>query len=210
MSLRCRPAWMIVALGLTVAACGASEPDRIGLRTPGAKTGHVPAAPLATPAPTATATPEPKRVTRAEERVIRGWSDALRHGRVAAASRYFSVPSAVSNLGPGWMLLETQSDVETFNAGLPCGAKLLETRRSDQQGFVVGIFRLTERPGRGTCGTGTGAKAAVAFSIQRRHITRWVRADSEVAKPTPAPTATATPAEPTPTATASPDSPDSA
>ena len=74
-------------------------------------------------------------------------------------------------------------------------------RRSAEPKFVVGIFRLTERPGGGDCGTGTGSLAAVAFRIYRGHITSWIRADSELATPTPTPkagpSATPTPEEAT-------------
>ena len=176
--------WAIPVLAaLAIAACGGEEPDRFSLRTPGS--------PPAAPVPTASAapTPTPKPVTRAERRVIRGWADALRRGHVEAASRYFSVPAEVSNVAPGWLTLKTEKQVEAFNAGLPCGAKLLETRRSLEPTFVIAVFRLTERPGRGKCGTGAGNKAAVAFQIKREHITRWVRADGAIATPTPAPTA---------------------
>ena len=41
---------------------------------------------------------------------------------------------------------------------------------------MVGVFELTERPG-GDCGTGTGARAAVAFLIDDDHIAGWIRAD---------------------------------
>ncbi len=182
-----RVRWALPLLGLALAACGASaEPDRFDLRTPGAETG----APLTpTPEPTATprakATPEPPGVTRAERRIVRGWSDALRKGNVAAASRYFSVPALAVNPDPAF--LATASDVQAFNRGLPCGAKLVKLRRSVEPMFVVGIFRLTERPGAGECGTGAGNLAAVAFRIYRGHITSWIRADSELATPTPTP-----------------------
>src|SRR4051794_5018140 len=150
--MRFRPAWAIVALGLAFAACGAAaEPDRMDLRTPGAH----PGAPLAaTPIPTRppTATPEAKRkpVTRIEKRVIRAWSDELRHGRVTAAARYFAVPSLVVNDSPTASILRSRNAVKAFNRGLPCGAKLIRTRRGTDR-FVVGVFRLTERPGAGSC-----------------------------------------------------------
>src|SRR4051794_27295445 len=206
MRIRCRPSWALVALGLTMAACGTAEPDRFSLRTPGANTGDPNVRPLPTttpapsPTPTPTATPKKakrKPVSPAEKRVIKGWSDSLRRGRVAAAARYFSVPSLVSNSTPGWLVLDSSADVRNFNRTLPCGlgldgpaavgnstrprrggAKLPRPRRSSVARFVVGIFRLTERPGAGHCGTGTGNKVAVAFMIRKRHIKRWVRDDS--------------------------------
>jgi hypothetical protein len=193
-----------VALGLTFAACGAAAgPNRLDLKTPGVDTG----APLAaTPVPTVkpdvtpAATPGNirKPVTRSEKRIIRAWADDLRHGRVGAASRYFAIPSLVSNATPSPAILRSRGDVEQFNRELPCGAKLIRTRRG-AEGFVVGIFRLTERPGAGECGTGTGQVAAVAFLIEDGHIASWVRLADDAAAPDPAPT---------PTPTASPEPPE--
>jgi hypothetical protein len=188
------PALLCVA----VAACGASKPDRFDLRTPGAHTGAAPAAtlppvPTAAPTPKATPTPKPKlaAVTRDEKRVIRGWSNALRHGRVNAASRYFSIPSVVFNGVQAF--LTSRRAVVTFNRALPCGAKLLGVRRGTQHA-VVGTFRLTRRPG-ADCGTGVGSLAAVAFLVRHHLIIEWLRADDQVdpaiaAKASPTPTAT--------------------
>ena len=188
--MRPRP-WALAALGLAIVACGGepAEPDRFDLRTPGAETGaELTPTPEATATPRATATPEPtpkpRPVTTAERRIVRGWSDALRHGKVEDAARYFSVPARAVNPLP--VFLETQSDVESFNRTLPCGAKLVKMRRSAEPKFVVGVFRLTERPGAGKC-DGTGDLVAVAFRIYRNHITSWIRADEELAEPTPAP-----------------------
>jgi hypothetical protein len=192
-----RARWVPPLLGLALVGCGGSaEPDRFDLRTPGAETG----APLTpTPEPTATPkakatptpTPKPRAVTRDERRVVRGWSDALRRGQVAAAARFFSVPALAVNPVPAF--LATAADVESFNRELPCGAKLVKMRRSAEPAYVVGIFRLTERPGsKAGCGTGTGNLAAVAFRIYRGHITSWIRADEELT-PTPTPGPSATP-----------------
>jgi hypothetical protein len=190
---------VLLAFGLTFAACGAAEPDRFSLRTPGAHTGD-PVAPTPVPTPVPSSTPQPKPpkatkrkpVTKAERRIVRGWSDALRGGHVRAAARYFSIPSLVSNNTPGAVALVTADDVKAFNRALPCGAKLVRMRRGTDH-FVVGVFRLTERPGAGSCGTGTGEMAAVAFLIRDDHITQWVRADQEIdpaPSPTPAPSRT--------------------
>jgi hypothetical protein len=200
--------WAIAGLAcLVLAACGGSdEPDRFDLTTPGVHTGE----PVATP----TETPEAKAkpVTSTEKRVIKGWSDSLRRGQVKAAAKYFNVPSVVSNNTPAPIQLTSVADVREFNRTLPCGAKLLRTRRSAQAGFVVGVFRLTERKNApAPCGQGVGAEASVAFEITDAHIKTWIRvADPTQADPlatttptpTPTPSATATPTE---TATADPD-----
>jgi hypothetical protein len=204
--------WMaIAALGLVVAACGSTESNRFDLTTPGAHTGApVPEAPsaaaTATPDAPATATPEPSpspssgKVTAAEKRIIKGWSDSLRNGRVNEASSYFKVPVLISNNAPD-DILGTEDDVKEFNRSLPCGAKLIKTRRG-AEGFVVGVFRLTERKNApAPCGTGVGQTASVAFQIDDGHIKMWVRVveateQDPMATPTPTPTPDGTDAAP--------------
>jgi hypothetical protein len=169
----------VAAFALVLAGCGGRQASRMDLHTPGADTGHgVTVFPLVNPTPTPTAKPAPTPkpvggpVTSEEKRIIRGWSDELRAGHVGAASRYFTVPSVVSNAGSD-ALLSSPKDVKEFNKTLPCGAKLVKTRRATDH-FVVGTFELTQRPG-ANCGTGKGHLAEVAFRIQRHRITQWVR-----------------------------------
>ena len=198
--MRLRLSLVLIAFGLLVAACGGQDEDRFSLRTPGANTGTaavVPAAPSPTPTATPKATPKPKPKPKAaavkgeEKRIIRGWSSALRHGHVAAASRYFSLPSVVQNGDQGGALA-TRSDVEQFNKTLPCGAKLVKTVRGLRAHWVIGTFVLTDRPG-GQCGTGTGDRAYVAFMISQHHITEWIRVEAADANPSATPTPTPTP-----------------
>lgn len=136
----------------------------------GKKDSSAPAAGSATPAAPARA---------ADERIIRKWSEQLRAGKLEDASRLFAVPATVQN-GTGPELLGTRALVLSFNASLPCGAKLLATARKGP--YTVATFRLTERPG-GDCGTGGGNKAATAFRIEGGKIVEWLR----VPVPTPAP-----------------------
>lgn len=204
-----RSSLALVALAVGLAACGEAKQDRFDLTTPGAHTGLGPASTPAPPSASATAPPKGKvrgksgaskpkagakkkpatkpasaQVTAEERRIIRGWSDALRHGHVAAASRYFAVPVLVVN--PTQAILNTPADVQTFNATLPCGAKLLTTRRGEA-GSVIATFRLTERPG-GSC-TGIGTLAAAEILVKKHHIISWLRRDDAID-----PAATATPA----------------
>ena len=62
----------------------------------------------------------------ADVRVIRGWVDTLRAGRVTAAAGYFAVPAVVQNGTPP-IRLRTRAEVRAFNRSLPCGAKLERT-----------------------------------------------------------------------------------
>jgi hypothetical protein len=113
------------------------------------------------------------QVTAGEEAVIRGWADALRGGDVEAAVRFWAVPATASNGGPPYRL-ETVRAVRFFNEALPCGAALVSTERVG--GYVLATFRLTERPGEGECGSGTGNHARTTFRIRDGRIAEWLRA----------------------------------
>jgi len=114
-----------------------------------------------------------KRTPASEpERVIRAWADTLRRGDVTAAARFFAVPSVVANGTPP-LVLSTRAEVRAFNSSLPCGARLLRTSSSGR--FTTAVFRLTERPGPGRCGTGTGQTARTTFVIRDGKIDEWRR-----------------------------------
>jgi hypothetical protein len=69
--------------------------------------------------------------------------------------------------------LYTKAEARAFNESLPCGAKLLRT--SSSAGFTTAVFRLTERPGRGRCGSGTGDTARTTFVVEGGKIVEWRR-----------------------------------
>jgi hypothetical protein len=154
----------LAAIAVSAAACG------------GGDDGERPRA-SATPTPTATTTPEPEPESAAPDpvdvRIVREWADTLRAGRVRAAARYFALPSLVSNGTPP-IKLETRAEAEFFNRTLPCGAKLIDTEPAPH-GFFIATFRLTERPGPGACGSGTGETARTAFRVRGERITDWLR-----------------------------------
>jgi hypothetical protein len=128
----------------------------------------------ATPTPTANASePESSAPDPADVDVVREWADTLRAGHVRAAARYFALPSLVSNGTPP-IKLETRAEAEFFNRTLPCGAELIDTEPAPH-GFFIATFRLTERPGAGSCGGGTGETARTAFRVRDEHITDWLR-----------------------------------
>ena len=118
---------------------------------------------------------EPKIAGNADPgdvRVIDAWVTALRRGDVDAAARYFAVPSVAEN---GALLLQIESldDARRFNQSLPCGARLV---RAETQGqFTTATFRLTERPGPGSCGPGTSEAAKTSFVIRDGKIVEWRR-----------------------------------
>jgi hypothetical protein len=115
-------------------------------------------------------------------RVIRGWSDALRAGHVAAAARYFRIPSLFFDGSGPPVLLRTLTDAENVNAALPCGAVLISARTEGR--YVNALFRLTNRAGpggAGGCGSGAGAgtTARTNFLIHGGRIVAWLRAPDE-------------------------------
>jgi hypothetical protein len=107
-------------------------------------------------------------------RVIDAWVSALAGGDVDAAARYFAIPSVAEN-GPILVRIESLEDARRFNRSLPCGAELIGAETAGD--FTTATFRLTERPGPGTCGSGTGETAATAFVIERGKIVQWRRVD---------------------------------
>jgi hypothetical protein len=152
----------LAVLALSAAGCGS---DSRHARTP--------------PPPKSSATPAArgsKPASEADDAVIRGWADALRAGDVARASRYFAIPSVVSNGTPP-IRLTSRSEVEFFNRTLPCGARVEQTE--DTGAFVVATVELTERPGRGRCGQGVGGEARTAFLIRGGKIRQWRRVVEE-------------------------------
>ena len=99
----------------------------------------------------------------AEARVIDEWAMTLSEGDVDGAARFFAIPSVAEN-GPALIQIRDLDDARLFNASLPCGAEL--ARAVSEGDFVVATFRLTERPGPGSCGSGTGEEAQTAFVIE--------------------------------------------
>ena len=163
---RRRGACALAVLALSAAGCGSGSRQA---RTP--------------PPPRSSSTPaarESKPASKADDAVIRGWAAALREGDIAGASRYFAIPSVVSNGTPP-IRLTSRDDVEFFNRTLPCGARVKKTE--DTGFFVVATVVLTERPGRGRCGQGVGGKVRTAFMIRGRRITQWRRVVEEEPDP---------------------------
>jgi hypothetical protein len=140
-----------IAIVITLAGCGGGDGD-------GSESGGE---------PVVTGDADPGDV-----RVIDAWVTALRRGDVDAAARYFAIPSTAEN-GPLLVQIENLDDARRFNESLPCGARLV---RAETQGqFTTATFRLTERPGPGICGPGTGEAAQTSFVIRGGKILEWRR-----------------------------------
>jgi hypothetical protein len=140
---------VVLAIAVALAACGGDDTPTITIEegVPGGA--------------------DPKQVE-----VIDEWAVALAHGDVDEAASYFAIPSVAEN-GPVSTRIRDRNDAVRFNESLPCGAELI--RAQGHAGFVLATFRLTERPGAGECGDGTGAEAATAFRIEDGEIAEWRR-----------------------------------
>jgi len=162
-------AWAALAVG--VAACGGGDgDDRAKLTTPGVAQDRAEPAPSPEPAEP---TEQRSKADPAGVRVVRAWANTLRRGDIRGASRYFALPSLVAN-GTTPIKLTTRAEVRFFNRTLPCGAKVIAAKPAPH-GFFIVTFRLTERPGKGECGGGTGGTARTAFRVRKKHITDWLR-----------------------------------
>jgi hypothetical protein len=162
-------AWLGAALVLASCGGGGDDDDRLKITTPG--TADERARPADPPA----------EVDADDVRVVRAWADTLRRGDIRGAARYFALPTVVSN-GTAPIRLDSRADVRFFNRTLPCGAKVIGSEPA-ARGFFIVTFRLTERPGRGHCGSGTGETARTAFRVRDERITDWLRVQDVAPEP---------------------------
>jgi hypothetical protein len=163
-----RRVWIAPVVVVGLAGCGGmSDSERFSLTTPGTDD-------VVVREVEGSETPRRGRPTREEISVIRGWADALRAGKVKRAARFFAVPTIVLDGTNPQRTLPDMQAIRDFNRGLPCGARLVKTVRG-RGSFVVATFRLTERPGPGSCEGGVGQLADTAFLIEDRHIVQWLR-----------------------------------
>lgn len=196
---------LVGGLGLLVAGCGSgrSHTQTRARRVATTRTSPPTPAPLVNPdQPLPTPAPTGLPAATRDVNVIRAWSDALRHGDVRSAARYFALPSVMIN-GTGTaggailISIDTRAQAEAANATLPCGARLISTDRRGR--YVNALFRLTGRPGPGGTDCGGGSTTArTNFVIAHGQIVEWIRAPDDpgdngtpqVPQPAPAPGST--------------------
>jgi hypothetical protein len=104
--------------------------------------------------------------------VISSWSEALRRGDIGAAANLFAIPSVAEN-PPLLVRIDSEEKARLFNRSLPCGGRLIHAEGEGE--LTTATFRLTERPGPGSCGAGTGETAKTAFVIRDGEIVEWRR-----------------------------------
>jgi hypothetical protein len=171
-----RLAWIAPLVAFGLAACGSmSDEERFSLTTPGTDD-------LVVREVGGSEKPAGKP-TKREVAVIRGWADALRTGHVNQAARYFAVGALVLDGTKPRRELPDVDAIREFNRGLPCGARLVGTKRGEGL-FVIARFRLTQRTGPGArpC-AGAGSLAETIFLIEKRRIVQWLRQPDPVAPP---------------------------
>jgi len=104
--------------------------------------------------------------------VIREWANRLRRGDVDGASDLWRAPATIEN-GGGAEVLDSIELIRIFNETLPCGAKLISTKKDGRR--IIATFELTERTGGAGCGSGVGDRASTEFLIKNGKIVEWVR-----------------------------------
>lgn len=124
------------------------------------------------------ATPTPTASPTDPVGVVRAWSEAVRRNDIAGATRLFALPVVVAN-GTAPYQLDSHAEVDAFNRSLPCGARLIRTRKV-RGNRLLGTFALTERPGApAQCGAGPDARAGVVFTVRGGQIVKWLRAEPD-------------------------------
>lgn len=113
---------------------------------------------------------------QADVEVIESWSSALAEGDVDAAAAFFAIPSIAQN-GPFVTKIDSREAAVAFNESLPCGAEVISARSQGE--FTTATFELSERPGPGLCGAGTGGIASTSFVIEDGKIVEWRRVDGQ-------------------------------
>ena len=177
----------LLATAVLADGCGSGRKSERSATHAAQRTLTSPAAPAPRPGvPQTVPTPGPtgRVAPMTAVEVIRAWSEALRHGDVRAAARYFALPSVMINgtdaSGAALVItIGSLSEAEIANASLPCGARFIS---ADQRGrYVNALFRLTARPGPGgsNCGSGAGQTARTNFVISRGQIVEWIRAPDD-------------------------------
>jgi hypothetical protein len=99
-------------------------------------------------------------------RVIRGWLLSLERQDYTQAAYYFARGALIDQGHP--FRLKTKSDAFSFNASLPCRAKLVAMRGGGHARHVLATFRLSRGPG-GKC----SGFVRVRYTIRNGKFTEW-------------------------------------
>ena len=106
------------------------------------------------------------------EQVARSWSAALDRSDNEAAARLFADGARIVQNGE--LTFATHADAVRWNAGLPCGGKIVSVSRRNATDVLV-VFSLEGRP-RHACDS-PGQKAAALFRVRDGKIVLWHQTD---------------------------------
>ena len=106
--------------------------------------------------------------------MIRDWLMAVKRGDYGQAADFFA-PGAIIDQGRPFRLPDAAA-ARIFNAGLPCGADLVELEDEGTQ--VLATFRLGARPG-GPC----RGRVQVRYTIEDGKFTEWRQLGDRAGRP---------------------------
>ena len=172
---------LLLLAGSLLAGCGSDRGLDFSLRTPPPYIGGVPVAPPRQQA-------VDRKMTRSDaERVkpvIADWAAAVRAEDFAKAAGYFDLPAVVFQPTNRALEVNTPHIAQAFNAGLPCGAKLLATNPDGR--YVVGTFVLVPHGGTPCTAKNKVAKVGFVFGDKRhpKQFTEWWQVSDTPDSPT--------------------------
>ena len=105
---------------------------------------------------------------RSAEDTARAWSAALNTSDNEAAANLFAPGTEIIQNDD--FLLQTHREAVQWNAGLPCGGRIIRVIHQSKDQVLV-VFRLTERPGH-HCDA-PGSRAAAVFRVEHGKIVLW-------------------------------------
>lgn len=103
-------------------------------------------------------------------KVVQRWLAALTNADIEAAADTFADGAVVQNLTAP-LKLEDRSARITFNRSFPCGAEA--SAASSVKGYLIVVYRLTDRRGSGC--DGPGGSAASTIKVEGGRMTEWYR-----------------------------------
>ncbi|MBA2348749.1 MAG: hypothetical protein H0V81_10690, partial [Solirubrobacterales bacterium] len=105
-----------------------------------------------------------------ELEVVERWLAALTNADIPAAADTFADGAKVQNLTTPVVLADRGERI-TFNRSFPCGAEV--SAASSVEGYLIVIYRLTDRKGSGC--DGPGGSAASTIKVEKDRMTEWYR-----------------------------------
>ena len=103
-------------------------------------------------------------------KVVQRWLAALTNADLEAAADTFADGAVVQNLTAPLKLTDRAARIG-FNRTFPCGAEA--SAASSVKGYLIVVYRLTDRKGSGC--DGPGGSAASTIKVEKGRMTEWYR-----------------------------------